>query len=514
MYCTLSGNIPKEPVVSVKSGHLYERSLIEKELSVNGNKCPETGESLTTADLLPVKSGGTVLPLPPEKSSMPHVLDHIRGEWDRVILELHTAKKRLHETRQELATALYRCQASERLIAKLERERDELKETHRTPNGNEQYLSKRTSNHEKKADSNDVQISVDQKPEQEYEKDVHPSKEPHADQSENGTTTLPEGLVKQAQELAEELQASRKARKSAAPGSDAVSSFTELGHTAVDGTDVVVGALCVHKETIFAGCSSGKVHAVKQDMTVSHSEEAHADGVRAICWDEWLFTGGADGVIKVWDESMKCKTIIDGADPIQDIQRHPLKSMLFCCRPNGYEWRSIEDGVVLGSAKDSVSCSAIHPDGLLFATGAEEGIRMWELSSLKPVVELKSKHVRQIAMSEKGYYMVTVQPEEATVWDLRKQGIVGSVPMNGASGLALDEYGEFGCVVGNSGVTVFGAKKKAKIIARLKVHATNSDRLGIAWGGQASCIVVGGTDGILRKFGAPSPRNEQVEAHS
>lgn len=505
MYCALSGNIPKEPVVSVKSGHLYERALIEKELSVNGNKCPETGEPLTTADLLPVKSGGYVLPLPPEKSSMPHVLDHVRAEWDRVILELHTAKRRLHVTRQELATALYRCQASERLIAKLERERDELKRSHLNPNGNAQNASQQAIDHENKADSIELQHSADEKPEQKKDKEeVNQDNQSQADQSENGIISLPEGLVEQARKLATELQEGRKARKSAAPGSDVISSFAELGQTAVDGAEVHVGALCVHERNIFAGCSSGKVHVVKPDMTVSHTEDAHADGVLSICWDEWLFTGGRDGVIKVWDESMKCKTIIDGADPVQDVQRHPLKSMLFCCRPNGYEWRNIEDGVVLGSAKDSISCGAIHPDGLLFATGAEKGIRMWELSSLKPVVELKSKHVQQIVMSEKGYYMVTVQPEEATVWDLRKQGIVGSVPMDGASGVALDEYGEFGCVVGTSGMNIFGAKKKAKIFARLKVSGTSDGRLGIAWGEQASCIIVGGTDGILRKFGAPS----------
>lgn len=46
----VSGEIPEEPVVSTKSGHVFERRLIEKYLS-DDSKCPVTGETLTVEDL-------------------------------------------------------------------------------------------------------------------------------------------------------------------------------------------------------------------------------------------------------------------------------------------------------------------------------------------------------------------------------------------------------------------------------------------------------------------------------
>ncbi len=51
----VSGNTPEDPVVSAKSGHVYERRLVEKYIEANG-KCPVTGEPLTTSDLIAIKS--------------------------------------------------------------------------------------------------------------------------------------------------------------------------------------------------------------------------------------------------------------------------------------------------------------------------------------------------------------------------------------------------------------------------------------------------------------------------
>ncbi|KAI0565714.1 Pre-mRNA-processing factor 19 [Gracilaria domingensis] len=503
MYCALSGNIPKEPVVSVKSGYLFERALIEKQLAVNGSKCPETGEPLSTSDLLPLKTGEYITPLAPEKSSMPHVLDHVRAEWDRLTLELHTAQKLLHQTRQELATALYRCDASARVIAKLEKERDELKASRRAANG-DTGPTKNQANGAEKAEESEAQANdTEESKEAPKEKKAQPDEQLSNDRREDSFITLPDGIITQAQKLAVELQETRKSRKNSAPKRSFVSSFAEIGRTAIDGTDVELSAVCTNWGKTVVGCSNGKLHLVEQDMKVSHSEEAHSDGVSATCWDERLFTGGRDGVIKVWDDDLKCKAIFDGKGAVQDIERHPLKHLTFCSRGDGFEWRNIEvDGVVVGSGKVDHVCGAVHPDGLLFATGGKEGLRMWDFASLKQVAELKAEDVRMVAMSEKGYYMVSVAADEVLVWDLRKQAVVGNVEMAGACGMALDEFGEYGCVAGAGGVSVFGAKKKAKVVASCEAKGGSDARLGVAWGAQSSFVVVGGVDGVLRKYGA------------
>ena len=41
MFCSISGEVPTQPVVSTKSGHVFEKRLIEKYLADEG-KCPVT----------------------------------------------------------------------------------------------------------------------------------------------------------------------------------------------------------------------------------------------------------------------------------------------------------------------------------------------------------------------------------------------------------------------------------------------------------------------------------------
>ena len=55
--CAISGQQLKEPVVSKKSGHVFERGLVEKHIEASG-QCPITNQPLEISDLLPLK--GTI----------------------------------------------------------------------------------------------------------------------------------------------------------------------------------------------------------------------------------------------------------------------------------------------------------------------------------------------------------------------------------------------------------------------------------------------------------------------
>ena len=55
MFCAISGEPPQEPVVSNKSGHIYERRLITKYITENGTD-PLTGEKLEESDLISLKA--------------------------------------------------------------------------------------------------------------------------------------------------------------------------------------------------------------------------------------------------------------------------------------------------------------------------------------------------------------------------------------------------------------------------------------------------------------------------
>lgn len=54
-FCGISGEAPQNPVVSVKSGHVYERRLIVKYIGENGTD-PITGEALAESDLVSVNA--------------------------------------------------------------------------------------------------------------------------------------------------------------------------------------------------------------------------------------------------------------------------------------------------------------------------------------------------------------------------------------------------------------------------------------------------------------------------
>ena len=102
MFCALSGTSPARPVVSVKSGHVFEASAIEKYISSTG-KCPVTGQPLQAADLLPLKTTSA-------KSrhlaamSIPGMMTLFQDEWDGLILETYALKQQVcyHDDQPEL----------------------------------------------------------------------------------------------------------------------------------------------------------------------------------------------------------------------------------------------------------------------------------------------------------------------------------------------------------------------------------------------------------------------------
>ncbi|KAL0305240.1 UNVERIFIED_CONTAM: Pre-processing protein [Sesamum angustifolium] len=126
MNCSISGEVPEEPVVSKSSGLLFEKRLIERHISDYG-KCPITGEPLTMDDIVPVKTGKIVKPRPVQAASIPGMLGMFQIEWDGLMLSNFALEQQLHTARQELSHALYQHDAACRVIARLKKERDEAR---------------------------------------------------------------------------------------------------------------------------------------------------------------------------------------------------------------------------------------------------------------------------------------------------------------------------------------------------------------------------------------------------
>jgi pre-mRNA-processing factor 19 len=127
MLCAISGEAPRDPVASRKSGNVFEKRLIEAHIAEHHTD-PVTGEELAVEDLIELKSPQVVTPRPPNLTSIPALLSAFQNEWDAIVLETHTLKQQLAQTRQELSTALYQNDAATRVVARLTRERDEARD--------------------------------------------------------------------------------------------------------------------------------------------------------------------------------------------------------------------------------------------------------------------------------------------------------------------------------------------------------------------------------------------------
>ena len=106
---------------------MFERRLIEAYISENGTD-PVNGEELAVDDLVDLKQARVVKPRPPTLTSIPALLSTFQNEWDALILETFQLKQQLAETRQELSTALYYNDSAQRVIARLQKERDEARD--------------------------------------------------------------------------------------------------------------------------------------------------------------------------------------------------------------------------------------------------------------------------------------------------------------------------------------------------------------------------------------------------
>lgn len=519
MYCSLSGEIPASPVVCKKSGHLYERRLIEKALQSNGGKCPHTYVAMTSNDLVPVcKSDPSIkTAVPPSSTDVSSLLTHIQNEWDAKNIEFHELRQALQRTRQELATALYRLDASHRVIAKLR--------------------EAKTGNSVTSPDQAEkINLTLEQ---------TNNSAQQKADRSkgaplpENDSEQVPEfgnkwsdELLSKVQTLGLQLVTARKSRSLSDQWtrSDEVASFSVTSEGTLDTKKSTVVSI-VHGADKYAyvGLANG---SLKKLDTLSLEKiddgcEAHSvdeGGVSSLWWDESLgnrvISAGGDGFVRIWDSQGWNKIDqFDEGEPIVGLDRHAERSVCLIGRRGGWTWRELENGKLIargGGDGTQFASSAIHPDGLMFATGCADGIiQMWDVGNMQCVHKLGEKGgaVVDMAMSEKGYYLACCRNDVVEMWDLRKKAVVGIVELGAASAkaVALDGMGEFGCVVGHDVVGLFAGKKKAKTLARIPVTPSDEDfvetspRLGVAWGHHASTVFVGSATGKVYKLSASKP---------
>ena len=124
-HCGLSGNVLTDPVVCIKTGHVYEKSVITQHINQTG-RCSITNCQLSLSDIIPLQVSPAAKPKPLSHSSVPGLLSALQEEWNSTVLETYSMKKQIDLLRQELSHSLYQYDAACRVIARILKEKEQL----------------------------------------------------------------------------------------------------------------------------------------------------------------------------------------------------------------------------------------------------------------------------------------------------------------------------------------------------------------------------------------------------
>eukprot|EP01064_Diplonema_japonicum_P028386 TRINITY_DN4347_c0_g2_i1.p1 TRINITY_DN4347_c0_g2~~TRINITY_DN4347_c0_g2_i1.p1 ORF type:complete len:507 (+),score=117.44 TRINITY_DN4347_c0_g2_i1:51-1523(+) len=404
MFCALSNQVPDVPVVSQKSGILFDKRLIEAYISEN-HKCPVKGHELEKEDLLALEAVHSARPRAAGQQSIPGLLQAQQAEWDAVMLENFQLKKQLDLVRQELSHALYKHDGACRVIARVMKERDAA---HKALSELQGEVPAATA---KAADGKAI-------PKEIFAKMTAAAKQLSMKRKKRA---LPSDLASK-----DDLKSMKEARTLAphsttTPGVTSVDSFN--GCTVTGGMDGAVVVLNNKNE-------------VQQKLT------GHTKSIKCVFLSrvsERLVTASEE-VVRVWAKGPRGYATVaefhDHKKPVTSVCFNPTDDVLLTCGEDGlvnlYDMSSTGNGKKIVSLQEAdikkgFTCGAFHPDGMLMACATADGgvnsVRIWDLRSMKAfnLGDKDCKAVTTMSFSENGYALCTGSIDGVvTMWDLRR----------------------------------------------------------------------------------------------
>jgi pre-mRNA-processing factor 19 len=474
-FCALSGEAPQDPVVSAKSGHVYERRLINKYIAENGTD-PITGEQLAETDLIAVKaSPSTVPPRPPNLTSIPALLHALQNEWDSLVLEAFTLRQQYNATRQELSHALYQHDAATRVVARLLKERDAAREALTSV--------QTTMGITPTPATNDVEMA----------------------DTQESTGVLPADVNNQIEETQRALSSVRKKRKSSPNyvNADEVRTFTSkdtIGslHSAKTSG---IASIAVSQTNPSHFLTGGNDHIVqlydRSSNKVLAALKGHTKKVGVLAWREkegennLILSGSTDKTARIWahdsgsGEYAPQMTIKVHKGEITGLAVHPTSTLVaLASLDKTYSIHSLTTSQSLfqsTAGETAFSSLAIHPDGALLGIGTPSStLHVYDIragtiaASLTPEEVAQPFTVNTLSFSENGYHLAA--PDSASsvaIWDLRKLKPVRSIDLQSAKihSVRYDTSAQFLAVAG-SDVRVFQNKTWDELV-RLESEAVD-----------------------------------------
>ncbi|TIC10775.1 WD40 repeat-like protein, partial [Wallemia mellicola] len=505
MFCAISGEPPQEAVVSVKSGHLFEKRLIEKYINENG-KDPISGEQLAVDDLVSVKSEPkNVAPRPPSLTSVPTLLSTLQSEWDSLVLETHSLREQYVNGRKDLAHALYQVDAAHRVIARLMVERDQAREA---LSNIQAGLGVAPAAEAAPANGGDVEM-----------------------QEEEAASGLPADVVSNIDSVAAVLTAERKKRKvpEGAASKDTVKAFNAKDNLAsfhsASPAGVNATALSNDNNLLITGGNDKHVQIYdRQEQKTIATLKGHTKKINALEWREkeglkTLVVSAGDKRVRVyskeekgWKMTGEFKNRTGGE--VTGMKVHPTKNYAISVGTNqSWSLHNLDTLETLldvsppdGESGDFEYQSVdIHPDGVIFATGTQSGIcRIWDLKTSKIAANFESPNshgpIVSLSFSENGYYLAAAFAGSSTIeiFDLRKLKSIHTIQLeegvSSATTVRFDPSAQFLAIAG-SDVRIL-ANKTWEELVRFEDNASTVETL--SWGLGGNELIASGLDRTIR----------------
>mmetsp|Transcript_3397 Transcript_3397/g.7959 ORF Transcript_3397/g.7959 Transcript_3397/m.7959 type:complete len:507 (+) Transcript_3397:268-1788(+) len=505
MFCAISGTTPEEPVISARTGHLFERSLITKALQETG-ECPVTKTPLTLDDLLPIKANKAVKPKPAASTSIPGMLASFHNEWDALMLETNDLRKDLHATRQELSHALYQHDAACRVVARLIKERDEAR-THLASAQATGAMPVVAVGSKRGAAAANAAVAVDA----------------GGKRAKGG---VPKEVVDAMVEKSKELLKYRKKREisESLATPEAVAALGCKTTAPVHKTSAHgIAAIAVHPADTTMVATAGADGSIALFNAAKGMRASlltgHGKKVTGIAWvggadADALLSCSADKTVKLW-AGTKCVATMDGVHKgeVAAVTVHPTAAYAASISADK-SWAFYDIGAAecLSMVNDEAcgaggfTCGSFHPDGLILATGcADSVVKVWDVKSQNCVakVEGHSGPVHSLSFSENGYYLATCAADGVKLWDLRKLKNFKSIApySEGAkaaatSAVAFDFSGHY-LAVGGGDARVYNVKADWELVKAWEVAKPVTS---VAFAPDAAGLYVGAADHNLRVF--------------
>lgn len=503
MYCAISGEVPLEPVVSAKSGHVFEKRLILKALEASQGVCPATGGELSPTDLIDVKADASsaVRPRPLTATSVPGMLAMFQNEWDEVMLETHRMKQQLHSTRKELSHALYQHDAACRVVARLSRERDEAKAMLADLQHRVAELEARPPSAVSAPAAEAVSMEVEKA-------------------TENGGDE--EEMERVAEKLTSFWQKASKARKKRSIPST-LASHDEIRRWTKQKALQFEGASClarVDEQRIAAGGFGGNVAVVENDA-ILRAKLFSSDvlSIAPLRGDLFVACDAESAALcraERESQPQKMCDLFTISIPLAGIATHPAGDLCLAGRKDGsMELVALHDQPkILYSIKQTSTQSSatgaltIHPDGLIAAQAisspGDHLIRVWDLKERSNVHEFQghSAPVTSVDFSQNGYYMATTSLDKSLrVWDLRKLKLLHQIDHDTPlSSVTFDHSGKYLAAAAAESVFVTVVKEWNNRLVDLPVSTNQTSTNSIVFSDDAKALVAAHSAGATVDF--------------